>query len=79
MNAVERTVFQTYEAFFGRAYFTTATEAGRANNAAAILRLNVLIRMFLVLIVRSAEKADWGIRGGDDDPGCPAEPCECKC
>ncbi|KAJ8125576.1 hypothetical protein O1611_g8063 [Lasiodiplodia mahajangana] len=43
MNAADRTVFQTYEAFFGQTYFGTDTQTNRNKNAAAIARLNGLI------------------------------------
>ncbi|KAK4039672.1 hypothetical protein C8A01DRAFT_36376 [Parachaetomium inaequale] len=43
MNNEQRTVFQTYEAFFGQTYFGTDTQANRDKNAAAIVRLNKLI------------------------------------
>lgn len=50
MNNAQRTVFQTYESFFGQTYFGTDTQANRAKNAAAIVRLNKLISRCLGLI-----------------------------
>ncbi|GAB1315521.1 hypothetical protein MFIFM68171_05731 [Madurella fahalii] len=44
MSPADRTVFQTYEAFFGQSYFGTNTQTNRNKNAAAIRRLNGLIR-----------------------------------
>ncbi|EHK22502.1 uncharacterized protein TRIVIDRAFT_200809 [Trichoderma virens Gv29-8] len=44
MNTADRTVFQTYEAFFGQAYFGTDTVTNKNKNAAAITRLNGIIR-----------------------------------
>ncbi|KAH6620855.1 hypothetical protein B0J18DRAFT_430885 [Chaetomium sp. MPI-SDFR-AT-0129] len=43
MNTADRTVFQTYEAFFGQAYFGTNTQTNQRKNAAAIARLNGII------------------------------------
>ncbi|KAH8648706.1 hypothetical protein BX600DRAFT_475655 [Xylariales sp. PMI_506] len=43
MSAADRTVFQTYEAFYGQTYFGTNTQTNTASNAAAITRLNVII------------------------------------
>ncbi|KAI0456269.1 hypothetical protein F5B21DRAFT_522729 [Xylaria acuta] len=43
MNAADRTVFQTYEAFFGQTYFGTNTQTNIRKNAASITRLNGLI------------------------------------
>lgn len=39
MSNADRTLFQTYEAFFGQAYFGTSTQANRQRNADAIVRL----------------------------------------
>lgn len=51
MNAADRTVFQTYEAFFGQSYFGINTQTNRNKNAAAIARLNGLIGMSTLRIV----------------------------
>ncbi|KAL2199444.1 hypothetical protein P885DRAFT_30780 [Corynascus similis CBS 632.67] len=49
MNRGDRTVLQTYEAFFGQAYFGTNTQANRNRNAAAIARLNSIINTALLI------------------------------
>ena len=45
MSTTDRTVFQTYEAFFGQTYFGVNTKANQASNALAIDRLTSLIGM----------------------------------
>ncbi|KAK4162930.1 hypothetical protein QBC43DRAFT_335947 [Cladorrhinum sp. PSN259] len=43
MSNADRTVFRTYEAFFGQVYFGTDTAADRRNNVAAMERLQAVL------------------------------------